>query len=46
MTFLCYVAFDDVADYLAKGWLVRSLLGGNNGHYAVLMIWEGEGDPP
>lgn len=45
MTYLCYVTFDDVPEYEAKGWRVRSMLGGNHGNYSILMIWEGEGEP-
>lgn len=45
MTWLCYVTFDDVPEYQAKGWKVVSTLGGNHGHYSVLMQWEGEGEP-
>jgi hypothetical protein len=42
---LCYVTFEDVSDYEAKGWRVYGPLGGNHGHYSVLMIWEGQGEP-
>ena len=42
---LCYVTFADVTDYEAKGWKVAGPLGGNHGHYSVLMIWEGQGEP-
>ena len=45
MTWLCYVTFDDVPSYEAKGWRVRSTLGGNHQHYSILMIWEGDGEP-
>ncbi len=42
---LCYVTFEDVTDYEAKGWRVSGPLGGNHGHYSILMIWEGQGEP-
>jgi len=45
MTWLCYVTFDDVQKYEAKGWKVHSAIGGNHQHYSILMIWEGEGEP-
>jgi hypothetical protein len=45
MTWLCYVTFDDVPTYEAKGWRVHSELGGNHGCYSLLMIWEGDDEP-
>jgi hypothetical protein len=45
MTWLCYVTFDDVPAYQAKGWRVHSSLGGNHGAYSLLMIWEGDDEP-
>ena len=45
MTWLCYVTFDDVPAYEAKGWKVHGPLGGNHGNYSSLMIWEGDGEP-
>ncbi len=45
MIFLRYVTFEDVPDYESRGWKLHAPLGGNNGHYAVLMIWEGDGEP-
>jgi hypothetical protein len=42
---LCYVTYDDVTDYEARGWRVSGPLRGNHGHYSILMIWEGQGEP-
>jgi len=42
---LRYVPFDRVAEFEAKGWKVHGPLGGNHGNYALLMVFEGEGEP-
>lgn len=45
MTWLRYVPFEHVEEFKAKGWKVQGKMLGNHGHYAVLMIWEGENEP-
>ncbi len=41
-----YVRHADVAAYEANGWAFAADLGPTHGHWSVLMIWTGEGDPP
>lgn len=44
---LQYVRHADVESYLAAGWtLEHGLDGTHHSAYSVLLIWEGEGDPP
>ena len=44
--FLKYVPHVDMLGHLASGWrLSDELHGTNHGHYAVLMVWDGEGEP-
>lgn len=44
--FLKYVPHVDMLQHLASGWrLSDELHGTNHGHYAVLMVWVGEGEP-
>ena len=44
--FLKYVPHVDMLQHLASGWrLSDELHGTNHGHYAVLMVWAGEGEP-
>ncbi len=43
---LKYVTHDAVPEYLAKGWVVSDTLDGTpHSHFAVLMVWKGEGEP-
>jgi hypothetical protein len=46
MVWLRYVLIEDVPAYEVKGWHVRSKLDCHHGHYSVLMIWTGNGEPP
>lgn len=44
--FLKYVPHVDMLAHLSRGWkLSDELHGTNHGHYAVLMVWDGEGEP-
>ena len=46
ITWLRYVTHDAVPEYLAKGWVVSDTLDGTpHSHFAVLMVWKGEGEP-
>lgn len=46
ITWLRYVTHAEVGTWLAKGWtIVDDLAGTNHGHFAVLMKFEGEGEP-
>ena len=46
ITWLRYVVHSSVEAYKAKGWKVRNdMADTHHGKYAVLMIWEGEGEP-
>lgn len=46
ITVLRYVAHGDVLLRLAQGWeIADDLYGTNHGHFSVLMIWKGEGEP-
>ena len=45
-TFFRYVAHEQVAAYRSRGWRVASDLEGcRHSHFAVLMQWEGAGEP-
>jgi hypothetical protein len=45
-TFFRYVAHDKVQAYQAQGWrVVSDLTGCHHGVHAVLMKWEGAGEP-
>lgn len=47
ITWLRYVPHGDLLRHLALGWIIRDELHGtNHGHFAVLMIWRGDGPPP
>lgn len=44
--FLKYVVHGEMLAHLARGWrLSDELHGTSHGHYAVLMVWAGEGEP-
>lgn len=46
-TYIKYVPHAMIADYKAKGWIeCGSLDGTHHGHYAIMMQWTGEGEPP
>jgi hypothetical protein len=46
-TWLRYVPHKRVAEHLANGWRVADdFAGTHHGAHAVLMVWEGEDDPP
>lgn len=46
MIWLRYVPHAQILRFLATGWAISDELHGtNHGNYAVLMIWEGEGEP-
>ena len=46
-TFFRYVPHSKVADMEAKGWtLAHDMADNRHGHYAVLMKWGGDGEPP
>ena len=40
-----YVRHADISAYEAKGWRVECDLGPTHGQWAVMMVWEGEGEP-
>jgi len=43
---LRYVPLQDVGAYLAAGWrIVDDMAGTHHGAHAVVMKWEGEGEP-
>ena len=43
---LRYVPHGRIVEFLAKGWCISDELHGtNHGDYAVLMVWEGDGEP-
>lgn len=43
--FLRYVTHADVPAFEAKGWRKHSDMQRHHGHYSILMIWEGDGEP-
>ena len=44
---LRYVAHGELLLWLAKGWAIADDLWGTpHGYYAVLCIWQGDGEPP
>ena len=46
MTWLRYVPHRLVDSYLAKGWAVADdMASTHHGTHAVLMVWQGEGEP-
>lgn len=46
ITWLHYVPHARMIEFLAKGWRISDDLSGtSHGNYAVLMVWEGDGEP-
>jgi len=44
--FLKYVPHSELLHHLACGWVIRDELHDtNHGHFSVLMIWSGDGEP-
>jgi hypothetical protein len=43
--YLRYVTHEDVPAFEAKGWRKHSDMQRHHGHYSILMIWEGDGEP-
>jgi hypothetical protein len=45
MKWFRYVRHEDRAKFEAKGWAFAAELHSPHGHWSILMVWTGEGEP-